>query len=130
MRKGLYGGQYNVLHDLSSEGSRIPVEVAAVKLLQIELDAKNWSVKANKWIPKSVDSKKGKLADIKDHVEKAKILRERLSLPNSEKGFWILEGENELVSIVDSADCWFNKVRANYYRHSIFILPPSYLYFR
>jgi hypothetical protein len=71
MRQALNEGKHGRLHDLASEGSRIPVEVDAVKLLQVELDAKNWTLKANKWIPKNSDSRRGKLVDIKEHVEKA-----------------------------------------------------------
>jgi len=42
---------YNLYHELATEGSRIPVEVDCVKLLQVELDARAWSAKARRWLP-------------------------------------------------------------------------------
>jgi hypothetical protein len=51
MRIALRNGEYNRLHELSSEGSRIPVDVEPLKLLQVELEAKTWSIKASKWTP-------------------------------------------------------------------------------
>jgi hypothetical protein len=110
MRTGLKQGQYGRLHDLASEGSRIPVEVDAVKLLQVELDAKNWTTKAKRWIPGHSDGKRGKLMDIRDHIEKAVVLRDKLALSDSEKYAWVLEGEAELISVVRAADAWFDQV--------------------
>jgi hypothetical protein len=111
IRVALYEGKQGALHELASEGSRIPVEVDAVKLLQVELDAKTWSQRARKWIPTSKDNRKGKLVDVREHVKKASTLRERLALPDLQKKEWILEGEIELTSIVHAADSWFEKVR-------------------
>ena len=111
MRRALHGGKHGRLHGLASEGSRIPVEVDAVKLLQVELDAKNWTLKANKWLPKDSDSKRGKLADIQEHVEKASVLRDKITVSETLKDAWILEGEAQLASIVDAADIWLEQVR-------------------
>lgn len=128
MRKALLDGQHGRLHDLASEGSRIPVEVDAVKLLQVELDAKTWTLKANKWIPKNSDSRRGKLADIEDHVEKASYIREKLALTEKEKEAWILEGEADLISIVEAADTWFDKVRTNSTSlHLVYIISDRFL---
>ena len=112
VRTCLHDGKHGRLHDLASEGSRIPVEVLAVKLLQVELDAKNWTQKARKWIPQTDDSKKGKLEDLREHVEKAQSLRERLVLPDQEKEAWVLDGESELCNIVEAADEWNEKNKA------------------
>ena len=117
MRDALFDGNYSVLHDLASEGSRIPVEVDIVKLLQIELDAKSWTMKARKWIPTlakddNITCKRGKLEDLREHMEKAAVLREKLDLPAAIKDVWVLEGEKEIRSIVQAADDWFEKVRA------------------
>eukprot|EP00980_Cylindrotheca_fusiformis_P010998 scaffold2526_cov131-Cylindrotheca_fusiformis.AAC.14 len=109
MRAALYGGNQSCLHELASDGNRIPVDVDAVKLLQVELDAKNWSSKAQKWLPGKEDSKKGKLVDIREHVERAQCLRERLPLSLADKSLWVLDGEAELVSIVSAADAWFEE---------------------
>jgi len=116
MREALLEGEYTVLHDMASEGSRIPVEVDIVKLLQIELDAKTWTSKAKKWIPSlakeaDVNCKKAKLEDLRDHMDKAAVLREKLDLPVSVREAWALEGEKEICSIVEAADEWFRKVR-------------------
>jgi hypothetical protein len=67
------------------------------------LDAKNWSLKAKKWITikngASGDSenvaggKRAKLVDIRDHLTKAVSLREKLVLPPGEREAWVLEGK-------------------------------------
>jgi PLU-1-like protein len=116
MRAALNNGKYAVLHDIASEGNRIPVEVDIVKLLQLELDAKSWASKAKKWTPSPSDaenssSKRGKLEDLRDHIEKAAQLREKLDLSASAKANWTLDGEDEIRAIVKSADEWFQKVR-------------------
>jgi hypothetical protein len=110
MRQALYDGKQAELHELASEGSRIPIEVDAVKVLQIELDAKNWTQKAKKWIPVDGDSKRGKLDDLREHCEKAVALRDKLTLSEEDKYAWLLEGEAELNSIVEAADKWFEDV--------------------
>lgn len=115
MRDELNDGEGRIsLHDLVSGGGRIPVEVDCVKLLQVELDARNWMAKARLWIPTSGEndessSKKGRLDDLRDHVVKADALRDKLTLSQKDKGAWVLDGEAELRSIVDAADDWFEK---------------------
>ena len=113
MRIALLDGRYGRLHELASEGSRIPVDVEPLKLLQVELDAKNWSAKAIKWVPidDGNDGKKGKLEDIREHVYKADLLREKLTLSEAGKKLWVLEGELALKSIVRAADSWLEQVR-------------------
>jgi hypothetical protein len=102
------------LQELSSEGARIPVEIDAVNVLQVELDAKSWSAKARKWIPptdttrEDASCKRGKLEDLRDHVMKGEALRGRLCIKGKEK--WVLEGFKELTSIIDAADTWFESV--------------------
>eukprot|EP00543_Licmophora_paradoxa_P019419 CAMPEP_0202468368 /NCGR_PEP_ID=MMETSP1360-20130828/75057_1 /ASSEMBLY_ACC=CAM_ASM_000848 /TAXON_ID=515479 /ORGANISM="Licmophora paradoxa, Strain CCMP2313" /LENGTH=120 /DNA_ID=CAMNT_0049093273 /DNA_START=7 /DNA_END=366 /DNA_ORIENTATION=+ len=68
----------NRLQDLACEGARIPVEMNHVKMLQLELEAKNWSAKARRWTPGCEDSKKGKLEDLREHLRKGQALRSRL----------------------------------------------------
>jgi hypothetical protein len=116
MREALDNGKQAALHEMASEGSRIPVEIDVVKMLQVELDAKNWSLKAKKWIPddslgESNSSKRGRLEDLRDHVEKADALRDKLILSDEDKEKWRLDGEIELKAIVTAADAWFEKVR-------------------
>ena len=113
MRIALLDGRYGRLHELASEGSRIPVDVEPLKLLQVELDAKNWSAKASKWVPcgNGTEGKKGKLDDIREHVYKAELLRDKLTLSEVDKKLWSLEGELALKSIVQAADSWLEQVR-------------------
>ncbi|CAB9497258.1 Nucleosome-remodeling factor subunit [Seminavis robusta] len=116
MRDALRDGKHIELHDLASEGSRIPVEIDLVKLLQIELDGKTWTMKAKKWVPclakdEDIACKKAKLEDLREHLEKGALLRERIDLPASEKIEWVLEGEMEIRAIVQAADDWFVKYK-------------------
>eukprot|EP00934_Nitzschia_sp_Nitz4_P003000 Nitzschia sp. Nitz4//scaffold59_size112058//52291//59043//NITZ4_004109-RA/size112058-snap-gene-0.34-mRNA-1//1//CDS//3329555123//2990//frame0 len=106
VRTALNDGKYAELHELASGGSRIPVEIEAVKILQVELDGKNWASKTKKWIPSNPDSKKGKLEELREHAEKAESLRERLVISDEDKLLWKLEGEDELIGIVEAADRW------------------------
>ena len=94
-RVSLENGNYSRLHELASDGSRIPVVVDEVKALVVALDAKNWTSKAQKWIPNNVDSKKGKLGELREHLRKVSFLR--AGLPIAEEGLaWKLECETEL----------------------------------
>lgn len=111
LQTSLQNGNHCGLHELSSEGNRMPVDLVAVKLLQLALDAKNWTLKAQKWIPNSNDSKKGKLCDLREHVEKLSSLRGKLPLSEIERERWEPVGENELTSIIVAADNWLDKVR-------------------
>ena len=111
LEASLQNGNHNGLHDLSSEGNRIPVDIVAVKLLQLALDAKNWTTKALKWIPDNVDSKKGKLSDLREHLDKVSSLREKLPLPEIDKKRWKPISECELSAIIVAADSWMEKVR-------------------
>lgn len=108
-------GQYNVLYELATVGSRIPVEIESVKLLQVELDARSWSLKAKKWITDGEydeGNRRGKLEELREHVSKASVLRERLALPAAENNAWVLDGESELTSIVSAADDWLEKYQS------------------
>ncbi|KAL7558921.1 hypothetical protein ACA910_015498 [Epithemia clementina (nom. ined.)] len=108
------GNAVNLIHELACEGNRIPVEMDCVKLLQIELDARNWSVKARSWIPDGPDDdgcKKGKLEDIREHLEKATCLRNRLVLTPEEKDEWVLDAEPELKDVISQVDQWFEQYR-------------------
>lgn len=117
MREALHEGDHGILHELASEGSRIPVEVDCVKLLQIEIDAKNWTAKAKKWIPELAKKeegftcRKGKIDDLREHLEKAEALREKLVLPDAAKDSWVLDGEEQMVAIVEAADDWYMKYK-------------------
>lgn len=123
MRKALQTDDKRILmelNDMATEGTRIPVEIPCVKLLLVEIDAKDWSQKAVKWIPNEISDdeeganggKRAKLVDIRDHLDKAEVLRERIVLSDEEREAWVLEGEAELQSIIDAADDWYEKVRS------------------
>ena len=111
LETSLKNGIPNGLYELSSEGNRIPVDVVAVKLLQLALDAKNWTSKALKWIPDTAESKKGKLCDLREHLDKVSSLRDKLPLPEIEREKWKPAGESELAAIIVAADSWAEKVR-------------------
>mmetsp|Transcript_43531 Transcript_43531/g.49071 ORF Transcript_43531/g.49071 Transcript_43531/m.49071 type:complete len:1967 (-) Transcript_43531:117-6017(-) len=111
LQKSLQNKNHSGLHELSSEGNRIPVDLVAVKLLQLALDAKNWTLKAQKWIPKNIDSRKGKLCDLREHKEKLSFLRSKLPLLEIDKEGWKPVGENELTSIIVAADYWLEKYK-------------------
>ena len=51
-----------------------------------------------------------KLEDIRDHVEKAAFLQHRLVLLAEEKEQWQLDGEKELLDIVDRVDGWLSSL--------------------
>ena len=119
-----------VLVSLVSEGSRVPVDMDCLKLLQIEIDARNWSNKCMPWIPKSSEgdersSKRGKLDDVEEHLDKAALLRDRLWFcAEEEKSAWILEGEAQLSEIMEMASSWFDKV--HFGRRTYFIVLIRY----
>ncbi|GAX11534.1 hypothetical protein FisN_22Lh226 [Fistulifera solaris] len=93
------------LHELASEGGRLPVQVDCVQLLQIEIEAKSWSARARKW-----DSKRPKLDELQEHVSKATNLRERLTILNSnERDSWQLEGEVEVRKLVAEVETWLER---------------------
>lgn len=131
MRKALQTDDKLVLHqiqDIANEGTRIPVDIDCVKLLLVEIDAKDWSAKAIKWIPNdsmsddeggSSAGKRAKLVDIRDHLEKAEALREKLVLSPAEKQAWVLEGEEELQSIIEAADIWYDRVRSSCWKRLV-----------
>ena len=105
------------LLSLVSDGTRVPVDMDCLKLLQIEIDARNWSMKCMPWIPSRSDDsdgksfRRGKVDDVQDHLDKAANLRDRLWFgTDDEKSAWILEGEEELSEIMEQADTWFDKV--------------------
>lgn len=110
LNSALHGVDQVSLHELSSEGNRIPVVVDEAKILQIAFDAKNWTAKANGWNPCTVDGKKGKLTDLEEHLEKLAMLRDRLPLPDPDKMAWAPAVEKDLLEIVGAANSWLEKV--------------------
>lgn len=106
------------LTNILSQGSRIPVDMNCMKLLQIEIDARNWSMKARPWIPENLESsnetgvpqKRGKIDDVEEHLDRASTLRDRLWFSDEEKSQWVLDGESELSQMLEMAETWFDKV--------------------
>jgi hypothetical protein len=122
MRIALRNSHENtLLVNIATEASGIPVEIDCLKLFQIELDAKNWSLRTAKWLPvdgegddssaPDASGKKGKIDMLREHLEKAEAIREKLPMTPDEQVSWSLEYETELTAIVESADEWFEKVR-------------------
>ena len=102
----------NKLLELSSQGLRLPVEIEPLGLLQVAIDARNWSMKARRWIPSlSGDHwKRGKLEDIEEHLEQADAIREKRKTLASRKSDWTLYHEKELEGILTAAEKWLNTV--------------------
>jgi hypothetical protein len=117
VRGKLEEGRNTELHDLACEGSRLPVEVDFVQMIHVELEARQWSAKAGKWLdlPGKTHgtSKQGKIEELRDHLKKAADLRERL--PSSDRSSWQLVYESELADIVDKADMWFGEQFDRYF---------------
>lgn len=107
------------LLSLLSEGSRIPVTMDCSKLLQIEIDARHWSIKAKPWIPENLGltngeicapQKRGKIDDVEDCLDRASSIHDRLWFGDNEKSEWVLDGEAELTQMMEMAGTWFDKV--------------------
>jgi hypothetical protein len=113
------------LLELSSQGLRLTVELDLLGLLQVAIDAKNWSMKAKRWVPTlSGDQwKRGKLEDIEEHLEQADVIREKRKTMTGRKSEWNLYHEKELEVILSAAEEWLNTVS----RYA-FILPLSSIY--
>lgn len=109
VREKLDQGMIAELHDLACEGSRLPVEVDFVQMIHVELDARQWSTKAEKWLPspgeKFEPSKRGKIEELREHLKKAASLRERLA--PSDRAAWPLRFESQLGDVVGKANAWF-----------------------
>ena len=107
------------LLSLLSEGSRIPVTMDCSKLLQIEIDARHWTIKAKPWIPENLGTtngeicapqKRGKIDDVEECLDRASSIRDRLWFGDNEKSEWVLDGEAELTQMMEMAETWFDKV--------------------
>ena len=94
------------LLQLASEGLRIPVDMLEHQLLQIEIDARNWTLKAKRWT-----EKRGKIDDLFDHLAKGEAIRDRVPIDKDEKDRWKLDAEADLQNIVRVADAWYKKYR-------------------
>ena len=125
IRNALNDGDRNTnakLVTLVSDGSRVPVDMDCLKLLQIEIDARNWTMKSMPWIPKNDadDSddrvfRRGKIDDVQEHLDKASLLRDRLWFcADEDRSKWVLEGEEELLELMGLAESWFDKVFSIY----------------
>lgn len=102
------------LINLAAEGSRLSVDIDLLKLLQIAIDSKNWSTKAENWLPGAgANFKKGKIDDLIEHADEAQMIVEKVeTLTNGEKE-WSLKYEKEIREIVEKASSWHEKVNLN-----------------
>uniref|UniRef100_A0A6U6EVL1 PHD-type domain-containing protein n=1 Tax=Odontella aurita TaxID=265563 RepID=A0A6U6EVL1_9STRA len=94
------------IQDLAVEGSRIPVDIPELHLLQVEVDARNWSKKARKLL-----EKKAKIVDIREHLTRGETIRDKVPFDQDLKSAWTLGCEKELLGIVKSSDAWYRKYR-------------------
>ena len=112
------------LMNLAVEGSRLSVDIDLLQLLQIAIDSKNWSTKAENWLPGA--GKKGKIDDLIEHVDHAQKIAERVqTITNGEKE-WSLKYEKEINEIVQKAGLWHEKVNLNRSTCSKFLLLYSH----
>lgn len=115
------------LVSLLAEESRIPVTMECSKLLQIEIDARNWSARARPWIPENLNNpdgasapqKRGKIDDIEECLDRASSIRDRLWFGEKEKSEWVLDGESQLNLMLQMAESWFEKVRLKCRRYPV-----------
>ena len=126
MRNALNSDDDNVvsnLLDLSSQGSRLPVDIDILHLLQTAIDARNWSQKAKRWIPSAGENyKRGKFDDLEDHLESSTTIMKRAQQLTDGKADWKLDLSDDLENIVTSAEEWFEKVCLYPILHVIFVL--------
>jgi len=116
MRKSLDDGNEDkakTLVDLAAQGSRLPVDVMFLQLLQTAIDSRNWSQKAKRWIPCASGNnfKRGKIGDLMDHLKGAHGIHEKIRKLTDGKHQWQLECEKSLQAIVQKAEEWFEKYR-------------------
>jgi hypothetical protein len=114
MRKTLKGGSddtISALVELLSQGSRLPVEIDFLQLLQTAIDARNWSQKARRWVPSAGDQfKRGKIEDLQDHLDSSNDIIKKAKQLTDGKTEWQLDYADELQSTVDIAETWFETV--------------------
>jgi hypothetical protein len=118
MRKTLYDNNddnLSTLTELSGQGSRLPVDIDFLQLLQTAIDSRTWSMKAKRWVPDSGDFRRGKIDDIKDHLSGAHLIRNKAKSLTQGKTDFTLNYEIELLNIVEEADKWFEKVCGEVY---------------
>ncbi len=102
----------NIVLDLADEGSRLPVDIDILQLLQTAIDSRNWIIKAKKWLPTSGDTyKRGKIEELHDHLEEVEVIVNNAKMLTDGKSDWKLDSENEISDIVREADQWYEKVR-------------------
>ncbi len=102
---------FDIAIDLSAQGSRLPVEINILQLLQTAIDSRNWSAKAKKWVPSSGDQyKRGKIEDLRDHLEAASTIVQKANTLTDGKSEWNLNFAEEVSLIVQRSDDWYEKV--------------------
>lgn len=119
----------NIL-ELSSQGLRLTVEVDLLGLLQVAIDARNWSMKSKRWIPTlSGDHwKRGKFEDIEEHLKQADIIRDKRKAMTGRKSWWNLYYEQELEGILNAAEQWLNTVSRYAFNKAYFVFYLSVLH--
>ena len=99
---------YRGLLNLSVDGSRIPVDMEVLRLLNLEMEARNWSIETKRLL--STSGRSAKIEEFYAHVAKGVPIRDK-----APKGFecgqeWALPYEEELKATVKAADEWYKKV--------------------
>jgi len=93
------------LLELADVGSKLPVRLESVVILQIEIDGLAWQKKATRLNDRS--QKKPKLEEVSEHLSRADDLRGRLKeFSDVIVSEWVLESESSLKAGYEAATDW------------------------
>lgn len=99
---------YKRLLNLAVDGSRIPVDMEALRFLNLEMQVRNWSNEAKRLL--SFTGRKAKIHELHEHEKKAKpILSKAPKEDGSSQTKWFLPHEEELRKTITLADEWLDK---------------------
>ena len=97
------------LLNLAVDGSRVPVDMEVLRLLNLEMEARNWSLEAKRLL--STTGRSAKIDEFYTHVAKGGPIRDKAPKSEVPDRVWSLQYEDELKATVKTADEWYDKVR-------------------
>lgn len=99
---------YKKLLNLAVEGSRVPVDMEALRLLNLEMEARNWSVEAKRLL--STTGRSAKIEEFHEHMAKGGPICDKAPKIPIEGKAWVLPYINELKDTIEAADKWLERV--------------------
>jgi hypothetical protein len=93
------------LFELIQDSNTLPVSIGYVYLLEVEVDAHQWTVEAQEFL----DTKTA-METLKTHCEAAGALRQRLQVNDEQRAAWALPLENEMKNVLASSHTWMSSV--------------------